>query len=501
MDASGFLPFSAQAILGVAELAALNWWTKRVTTAEALNKANLTGALILSATMMAVQFWSDLGFWLTMACSLAIWFVVSTAHARIVFRASKRLHGFDLDQDTHTKIVAVWTVSHFVIMGLLFIIVGLAVAASLRFAWSREWNSLYVYSLAVAAGVAAFPLGVGITDALTALVIRRLNAGVKPGETIVAPELDSLWIRWFEYAFSMSAAGAIFLAARDLWLDLDVGYGLILFLALHLGIVFREKLELRVRRIAAAGVLAVFTLALYRVATVVVPTVRLTDAVIAGDATTAGAMVAAGVDPNHPDGGSGMNAMTAAIFAGKPAALRAMLLAGADPNRRNRRGYNPLAQAAMEGNAEMVTMILAAGAFVEDSGSRNLSPLGIAAFKGRAEAARVLIAAGASVRGLPKKDQPLLQAANHDQAELVRLLLDAGAPIDSRNGRGATALHWAAEAGALKAASTLLDAGANPKLKDRRGLTALDYAGRAETNKDEMLALLKRGSPTKRGTP
>jgi len=501
MDASGYLPFLLQAAAGAAELALLCWWTKRVDTQEALRRADLAGGLTLAAAMMAALLWSDLGILVDMACGLTIWFVVMLAHRRIVFRASKRLHGFDLGLDAYTKVVAKWIGVQFALMGIQFLLVGFFAAGALRLALSREWRELYLFAAAVAAAVAVYPLAIVIGDAINARLSRHLASGLMPAADLLHPPRESLKIRWLEYAFSLTAGSILYLAARDIWLDLTFAAGFAGFLGLYLAVVLRDRLAPRTRRIAAGVIMLPLAFALWRVLTVVVPAERLAAAVVEGNAAVAGALVAAGVDPNHTDGMSGMNAMTAAIYAENPAALRALLLAGGDPNQRNRKGYTPLAQAATTGNAEMTTMLLAAGARVHDSGSPSMSPLGIAAFKGRAEAARVLIAAGASVAGLPKQARPLIQAANHDQAELVRLLLEAGAPIDGRDGRGAAALHAAAESGALQAAAALLKAGADRGGRDRRGRTAADYAAHAGTNKDEMLALLNRAPATRRGKP
>ena len=54
-------------------------------------------------------------------------------------------------------------------------------------------------------------------------------------------------------------------------------------------------------------------------------------------------------------------------------------------------------------------------------------------------------------------DRPLHVAANQDDAELVKLLLDHGADIDGRGKGGLTPLHLAAKEGCAAAAAILIE--------------------------------------------
>lgn len=77
---------------------------------------------------------------------------------------------------------------------------------------------------------------------------------------------------------------------------------------------------------------------------------------------------------------------------------------------------------------------------------------------------------------------PLHRAALGGHAELVTILLDHGAHVDSRTRHAtpdrarATALHWAAWAGRVEAATVLLDRGARTDLLDHASLSPLHYA-------------------------
>jgi ankyrin repeat protein len=90
----------------------------------------------------------------------------------------------------------------------------------------------------------------------------------------------------------------------------------------------------------------------------------------------------------------------------------------------------------------------------------------------------------------------LIAAAHLGHAEVVRILITAGAPLDHVNNLGWTAVMesivlgdgGARHSDALKA---LLDAGANPNIADRAGLTPLAHA-RARGYR-RMVELLEAG--------
>lgn len=106
-------------------------------------------------------------------------------------------------------------------------------------------------------------------------------------------------------------------------------------------------------------------------------------------------------------------------------------------------------------------------------------PLHLAAFFGRPAAAGLLLTAGAALdepaRG-PSRVTPLHSAAAGRHADVVRILLEAGADVHVRQQGGWTPLHSAAQNGDLDSVRLLLVAGADPTVGNDEGRTSLDLA-------------------------
>ena len=117
---------------------------------------------------------------------------------------------------------------------------------------------------------------------------------------------------------------------------------------------------------------------------------------------------------------------------------------GSSANIRSSSGETPLTLAIALQNDEAAELCLAAGADPELPSHHDATDL-----KGKSTTLKVT---------------PLSHAAQRDNADLVRVLIDAGAAVDFRMDNGHTALMSAAMTDATLAASALLAAGANPDL-------------------------------------
>ena len=168
-----------------------------------------------------------------------------------------------------------------------------------------------------------------------------------------------------------------------------------------------------------------------------------------GDAAKIAQLVAAGADVNTRDP-KGRTPIHVAAFASEDDALRALAKAGADMNTLENQAYDVVTIAAVANDPELMSLAIQLG---NDPGLVTSPYLGTA----------------------------LIAAAHLGHAEVVRRLIDAGAPLDHINN-----LHWTAVIEAIvlgdggpdhqAVLDALLSAGADRSLADRDGVTPLQHA-------------------------
>ena len=135
-----------------------------------------------------------------------------------------------------------------------------------------------------------------------------------------------------------------------------------------------------------------------------------------------------------------------------------------------------------------------------------------AASSGRTEECRRLLAGGANVerRGGTTQSSPLHIAALMGYTEAVKLLLDHGADVSSRDITGTTPLHETAQSGHAKVALLLLQNGAAVSSQSlNEGATAMHFAARCAApwgGRSVLRLLISKGADTSakdydRGTP
>lgn len=117
---------------------------------------------------------------------------------------------------------------------------------------------------------------------------------------------------------------------------------------------------------------------------------------------------------------------------------RLFLLRGADPNALDKDGSSPMSLAASNGNLSMMDLLFQKGAIAGKTDRRGVAPLEIASRGGHLAAIQWLLMRGIEIDSTDVF--PLIEATYANHPQIVRILLDAGAPIDAIDGLGHTAL-------------------------------------------------------------
>lgn len=206
-----------------------------------------------------------------------------------------------------------------------------------------------------------------------------------------------------------------------------------------------------------------------------------------------------------------------AVLAGLPLALAALpAIAQVAPSAAETAAYQGLHAAAHAGDAGRIGELAAAGADLEARDGNGRTPVHVAAFASHEEALAALATAGADMNALDDDaydavtiaavandtgmlaaaltagNRPgnitsryvgtaLIAAAHLGHHEVVRMLIDAGAPLDHVNNLGWTASIEAVVLGDggenhQKTLRHLVGAGADISIADRSGSTPLDLA-------------------------
>ncbi len=145
------------------------------------------------------------------------------------------------------------------------------------------------------------------------------------------------------------------------------------------------------------------------------------------------------------------------------------------------RGTPPLQAAVDKGDAAAVGQLLEAG--TSPSGrAGGWTALHRAAYGGQAEIARVLLDAGASTKAKDNQGFTPLHWAVYEglitpgAQDVAKLLVVRGAEINARDREGSTPLFWAVWQGNRDLADFLLAHGADPAIKGKGNLTPLELA-------------------------
>jgi ankyrin repeat protein len=218
------------------------------------------------------------------------------------------------------------------------------------------------------------------------------------------------------------------------------------------------------------------------------------------------ALLAAKADPNAKEKNGSQNALMWAVAARQSAVADALVRGGADVHGGSKSGFTPLMFAAQQGDVDSIRVLLRAGAKVDDRQEGAPTALVIASAMVHVNAVNLLLDNGANPNATDWRGyNPLLlvvrdshyglDLANKDRiVTIVKALLKHGADPNFRLKQpkaittnevsldGATPVLLAAEVNNTEAVKVLLDAGADPRITTEQGMTPLIMASGGGTD-------------------
>jgi uncharacterized protein len=210
---------------------------------------------------------------------------------------------------------------------------------------------------------------------------------------------------------------------------------------------------------------------------------ELIEAIKAGDEERVRALIATGEELVNVRSGD-TPAVMLAIYHGHRSIALALVAHGADVD---------IFTAAALGNADRLAILLKGRNHIVNTCSpEGWTPLALASYFGWPPAARLLLSVGADINARSRNDNqntPLHAAVAGKRQEMVDFLIEAGADLNARDGRGWTPLNLAAHEGPPGLVESLLAAGADPSIPNNDGHTPLQTAERE--NRPEAAAALR----------
>ncbi len=165
--------------------------------------------------------------------------------------------------------------------------------------------------------------------------------------------------------------------------------------------------------------------------------------------------------------------------------------------------YKRILNAIKEKNINLLTELLKQKPDLNNTKLYNgTTPLIYACYYKNPEAIKILIECGSDVNQKNEDNASALEVIcesfeknGKTVANIVRMLLDAGATVLYRNSRKDNALHKAVMFGHYQAAKMLLEAGAKPNIKGLYGRTALHYAATKSNSRLVKILLDYKANP------
>jgi uncharacterized protein len=224
----------------------------------------------------------------------------------------------------------------------------------------------------------------------------------------------------------------------------------------------------------------------------------LMEAARRGNLATLRVLLSGGANPNAQEVNGGQTALMWGISERHSAVTEELVRRGADIGARSKRGFTPLMFAAQQGDAASARILLTAGAKPNDVMPRTgFTSLLVASAMGRSEVVSLLLDKGSDPNAVDANGWTSLHhaARERDGVGIVRALLAHGAkpnvrlrrerPTVTVNGldlQGATPLALAANLNNLDVVKALVDGGADPLIPTEQNTTPLMLAAGAGTD-------------------
>jgi ankyrin repeat protein len=181
-----------------------------------------------------------------------------------------------------------------------------------------------------------------------------------------------------------------------------------------------------------------------------------------------------------------------AVKTGNAGEVEQWLRRGIDPDTVDPTGAPVLHLAARGGYVEVVKALVNARADLDKRNPNRESAIMLAAFGGHRSVVEFLIAREARINH--PGWTPLIYAATTGHTDIVGILLENHAYIDSAPDNGVTALMMAARGGHLETVKLLLEEGADPTLRNDLGQSAADWAMQSRnTDIAELISAKAKG--------
>lgn len=194
-----------------------------------------------------------------------------------------------------------------------------------------------------------------------------------------------------------------------------------------------------------------------------------------------------GATANYEDS-AGWSALNLAAVDGHAPIVELLLKHGVDAKATTQTGKTALMFAAKNGDVATIQLLLDHQADITAQDKYGANAFMYAARKGNAPALQTLSkyidqldsasASREAIINLVDKEEwtALTWAVKKSQVEAAKVLIEAGADVDHRDGQDQPILHYAVNNGNEAMVQLLLDHHVNVKAKDKYGLTALVYA-------------------------